>query len=202
MSKELEAARELVKMLEEKEKADKMELSTLKKGDTFPIAGHDFIVLEHDYLEKGYTAVICKDLWGKSVKFGDSRDYKVSNIKKIMDKVTEEIEKEVGADNVLEHEVSLTSVDMQNEFGSCKCKVRLISFDEAREFNDLLVNKDLPDWYWTLTPWSTADRGYTYSIAVVSPRGYVDYDYYYYDFFGVRPFCILKSDLFVSCVEE
>ena len=72
-----------------------------------------------------------------------------------MDKVAIEIEKEIGAGNVLEHEILLTSVDMQNEFESCKCKVRPISFDEAREFNNLLVNKDLPDWYWTITPWST-----------------------------------------------
>ncbi len=197
MSKELEAARKLVKMLEEKEKANKVELSALKPGETFPMAGHDFVVLKHDYLESGFTAVICKDLWGKSVEFGDSRDYNESNVKEIMDKVAEEIEKGVGAGNILEHEVSLTSVDMQNEFGTCKCGVRPATFDEAREFNDLLVNKDLPDWWWTLTPWSTEERGYTYSIAVVSPSGYVG-NRDYYDYSGVRPFCILKSNIFVS----
>lgn len=99
MSKELDLLKEAVKMLEEKEKANKVELATLDCGDAFKLAGHDFIVLEHEIL--------------------------------------------------------LTSVDMQNEFESCKCKVRPISFDEAREFNNLLVNKDLPDWYWTITPWST-----------------------------------------------
>ena len=197
MSKELEAARELVKMLEEKEKAEKVELSTLELGDTFKMAGHDFIVCEHDYWEKGYTAVICKDLWAENVKFGDSRDYNKSNVKAIMDKVAEEIEKEVGAGNILEHDIEFTSVDMQNEFGSCVCKARPISFDEAREFNDRIVNTDLPDWYWTLTPWSTEERGYIYSIAVVSPRGSF-INYYYYDFNGVRPFCILKSNIFVS----
>lgn len=197
MSKELEAARELVKMLEEKKKDSKVELSALKPGETFPIAGNYFIVLEHDYWGKGYTAVISKDLWGKSVKFGDSRDYNKSNIKKIMDKVAVEIEKEVGAENVLEHEISLMSVDMQNEFGACSCKVRPLTFDEARGFNDLIVNKDLPDWWCTLTPWSTKERRYEYSVAVVSPRGLVSRDYCI-DCIGVRPFCILKSNIFVS----
>ena len=197
MSKELEAARELVKMLEEKEKARKVQLSVLKPGETFKMTGHDFIVLEHDYLEDGYTAVICKDFWKKGVKFGDSRDYTTSKVKKIMEDVAAEIEKEVGSENLFEHEVSLKSVDMQNEFGSCRCKVRPISFDESRKFNNMLVNQELLDWYWTLTPWSTADRGYTYSITVVSPSGRFndygcDYD------FGVRPFCILKSNIFVS----
>lgn len=197
MSKELEAARELVKMLEEREKDSKVELSTLKPGETFQMVGHDFIVLEHDYWGKGYTAVISKNLWSKIVKFGDSRDYNKSNLKKIMDNAAVEIEKEVGAENVLAHEISLMSVDMQNEFGSCSCKVRPMTFDEARGFNDLIVNKELPDWWWTLTPWSTKERGYEYSVAVVSPRGYVYYNYYY-NFNGVRPFCILKSNIFVS----
>ena len=197
MSKELEAARELVKMLEAKEKAGRVELSTLQKGNTFKMAGHDFIVLDHDYLEKGYTAVISKDFWGKSVKFGDTRDYNKSNLKRIMDEAAMKIEKEVGAENVLEHEISLVSVDMQNEFGSCSCKVRPLTFDEARGFNNLLVNKELPDWYWTLTPWSTKERGWSNSIAVVSPSGDI-ISSFYYGSFGVRPFCILKSNIFVS----
>ena len=47
MSKELEAARELVKMLEEKESKNKVQLSSMNLGETFKIAEHDFIVLNH-----------------------------------------------------------------------------------------------------------------------------------------------------------
>ncbi len=97
----------------------------------------------------------------------------------------------------MEHEVSLRSVDMQKEFEDVSAKVRPITFDEARLYNDLLVNEDLDDWWWTLTPWSTEKRGYKYGIAVVCPSGDVVNsccDYY----LGVRPFCILKSDIFVS----
>ena len=103
----------------------------------------------------------------------------------------------VGAGNLVEHSVALTSVDNQNEFDNCICDIRPITFDEAREYNDLLVNEDLPDCYWTLTPWSTAERGWKYCISVVSPSGYVNI-YYCYNYYGVRPFCILKSNIFVS----
>lgn len=48
MSKELDAARELVKMLEEKEKSSKVQLSTLPVGATFKIGDWDFIVLKHE----------------------------------------------------------------------------------------------------------------------------------------------------------
>lgn len=196
MSKALEAARALVKMLEENEQAGKVELGSLKPGETFKVGEHDFIVLEQ---MDGTTAVISKELMAKNKKFdSDTRDYKESSLKKMIEsEIQPIIEAEVGAENMVEHEVDLTSVDMQNEFGTCKCKVRPITFDEARKYNDLLANKDIGDWWWTCTPWSTKERGWEYSIAVVSPAG--NFRNYDYDFgYGVRPFCILKSNIFVS----
>lgn len=175
---------------------EKMELKHLKAGEVFKIGEHDFIVLEQF---KESTAVISKDLMAKSVIFDRStRNYNESSLKKLIDdEILKEIESVVGADNVVEHEVDLTSVDMQNEFGTCICKVRPITFDEARKYNDLLVNKDLPDWYWTCTPWSTKERGWNWSVTVVCPSGFI-LDDFRFDIFGVRPFCILKSNIFVS----
>lgn len=205
MSRELELLKEAVKILEEKEdrmKVDcysetgKFELSALKPGDVFKIGDHDFIVLEQ---MNGTTAVISKDFMAEDVVFDDdTRDYNKSSLKKLMDdEILKEIEAAVGINNVVEHEVSLTSVDMQNEFGTCRCKIRPVTFDEARKYNDLLVNKDLPDWYWTCTPWSTKERGWEYSISVVSGSGNFSGNDYC-NFNGVRPFCILKSNIFVS----
>ena len=94
----------------------------------------------------------------------------------------------------------LTSVDNQNEFNDCICEVRPITFDEAREYNDLLVNEDLTDYYWTITPWSTAERGFKYAIVVVSPSGSIISSCYCYDDngCGVRPLCIFSPNLFES----
>lgn len=103
----------------------------------------------------------------------------------------------VGAGNLVEHSVPLTSVDNQNEFNDCICEVRPITFDEVREYNDLLVNEDLTDYYWTITPWSTAERGLKYAIVIVSSSGLIINGDCYVDY-GVRPFCILKSNIFVS----
>lgn len=174
----------------------KVELSKLEPGETFKIGEHDFIVLKQSNEQ---TMVISKGFMAEDVVFDENvRDYNRSSLKELIEsEIQPLIEKEVGAENIIEHEVDLTSVDMQNEFGSCKCKVRSITFDEAREFNDLLVNEDLNDWWWTLTPWSTEKRGYNRSIAVVSSSGSVGGNYCYNDR-GVRPFCILKSNIFVS----
>lgn len=198
MSKALDMARELVKQLEEAEKKNKVRLSELKPGETFKIGEHDFIVLDQDESSQT-TKVISKGFMAEDVIFDkNTKDYNKSNIKKMIEAdIQPIIEKAVGAENLIEHTVSLTSVDMQHEFENCMCKVRPITFDEAREFNDLLVNKSLNDWGWTCTPWSTRERGCDYSIAVVSRSGSVDNDGYNNDN-GVRPFCILKSHIFVS----
>lgn len=198
MSRELELARELVRKLEEAEKTNKVQLSELQPGETFKIGEHDFIVLEQNG-RSGTTNVISKRFMAKDIVFdNDIRDYNNSNLKKVIENdIQPIIEDELGADNLVEHIVDLASVDMQHEFEPCTCKVRPITFDEARKYNNLLVNKELNDWWWTCTPWSTADRGWKRTVTVVSPSGYI-YNYYCHRSNGVRPFCILKSNIFVS----
>lgn len=206
MSEALEKARELGRILEEAEgntqnavavADDMVQLSTFEPGEVFKIGEHDFVVLEQK-VQVSQTVVISKGFMAENVFDADCRDYNESSLKELIETdIQPIIEAGVGADNLIEHEVDLTSVDMQNEFGSCTCKVRLITFDEARKYNNLIVNKELKDWWWTCTPWSTKERGWKYSIAVVSSSGNFDGGDCGYDC-GVRPVCILKSNIFVS----
>lgn len=196
MSKALEVARELVRQLEEAERKNKVELSALAPGDVFEIGKNDFIVLEQMSFK---TKVISKNFMAEDIVYDEnSRDYNESNLKKVIeDKIQPIIESEVGENNLVEHTVELTSVDMQHEFDDCKCKVRPITFDEARKYNNLLPNKELDDWWWTCTPWSTAEREWKYNVGLVSSAGHIcngDCNC----LGGVRPVCILKSNIFVS----
>lgn len=213
MSKELDMARELVKTLEAKEGVVKqaaqadvlVELGSLNPGDVFKIGEHDFIVLEqvqNSSDDAGVTKVISKEFMAESEKFGESRDYAESNLRRVIEGDIEQyIEDAIGADNLVVHEVDLTSVDMQRDLGTIKCKVRPITFDEARKYNDLLVAPEIGDWWWTCTPWSAEERGQKYSVAVVSPSGCIG-NGFYVGRRGVRPFCILKSNIFVSKGEK
>lgn len=173
-----------------------MQLSTLVPGDVFGIGENDFIVLER---MGSKTKVISKNFMAENVIYDEnSRDYNESNLKRVIeDEIQPIIESEVGEENLFEHMVELTSVDMQHEFFDRNYKVRPITFDEARKYNNLLPNKDLDDWWWTCTPWSTAERGWTYSMAVVSSAGSFSSRRCNYGG-GVRPVCILKSNIFVS----
>jgi hypothetical protein len=198
MSRELDLARQLVKELEEKEQNEKrVQLSELAPGSRFTSEKGfgPFIVLEQD---ADCTKVIMENPYIESVKFDDNTcDYTKSSLRNMFDvEITSVFEREFGRNNLVAHTISLKSVDMQ-DYGDLTCKVRPITFDEARMFNNLVVNKDLPDWYWTCTPWSTPERGWKYSVAVVAPSGSIN-DINFGCSRGVRPFCILKSNIFVS----
>lgn len=199
MKEAIKLVEKALEILKSEEKKEKVILGSLKPGETFMIGEHEFIVLEQNYET---TNVISKNFMAENVQFDENtRDYKKSALKRyIEEKIRPIILENIGAGNLVEHSVALTSVDNQSEFNDCICDIRPITFDEAREYNDLLVNEDLPEYYWTITPWSTSERGWN-SIAVVSPSGNI---YYYYCFngSGVRPFCILKSNIFVSKGEK
>ena len=199
MSRVLELAKELVRELE-KDTCDKVHLSEIPEGGRFKTGIGNFIVLEQ---KEDSAVVITEDLYREDVKFDKNcADYKESDLRELCEgKIYEDFWEEFGVENILEHETDLVTVDNQNVFGKISAKVRPLTFDEARKYNRFLANEDLTDWYWTCTSWSTKERGWNYSVAVVSPSGCVNCNCYY-NWRGVRPLCILKSNIFVSKVEE
>lgn len=195
----LQKAKELVELLEKQEKTGNVELSTLKRGEVFQTTGKRKYKVLEQYGDT--TKIISLDLVKENVEFGDNTDYNKSNVKKLCDiEILKDFEEEFGAESIEEHTVDIITVDGQ-KVGSVKCKIRPITFDEAREYTDITPNNDLNDWYWTLSPWSTEERGWSKSCAVVSPSGNVVNGFYNVEN-GVRPVCILKSNIFVSKVEE
>lgn len=195
----LKKAKELVELLEKQEKTCRVRLSELNPGDIFQTTGkRKYKVLEQC---GDTTKIISLDLVKENVKFGDNTDYNKSNVKKMCDtEILKDFEEEFGAENIEEHTVDIITVDGQ-KIGVVKCKVRPLTFDEARKYTELTPNDELDDSYWTCSAWSTVERGWKYALAVVSPSGNVNCNYYG-NCGGVRPVCILKSNLFVSKVEE
>lgn len=199
----LEMARKLVAKLEAEEKAKKVQLKDLKLGETFMIGEHEFIVLDQIFKVNGSdsdaTGVVSKDFMLENVAFdSDARNYRASVLKdKIEEKILPIIEEEVGSGNILENLCDLRSVCGENEFGMFTSKVRPMTFDEVRKYHEFIPNENLDDWWWTCTPWGSDKNGNARTIASVSPSGYVGH-HCCLSLGGVRPFCILKSDIFVS----
>ena len=110
-----EAIKELITALEEPA-STQVELSTLQRGEVFSKNGRKYKVLKQ---EEGQTKIIYVDFIAENVEFDSgSTDYKTSDLK---DKMETDIlplfEEDFGSENIVEHEVDLTTVDMQKNLG-------------------------------------------------------------------------------------
>lgn len=174
--------------------SNKMVLSFVELGD---IINGKYIVLEH--FSDGTTAVIRKDLLEDSMEFGDSNnDWRESNVRKYLnDDYLKEIEKEFGVDNIVEHTTNLLSMDGLDDYRTCRDKVGLLDIDQYRKYRKVL-GRDMDRWWWLLTPDSTPSGWSARYVQCVDLDGGVNYGAYGCSW-SVRPFCILKSSIFVSC---
>lgn len=196
----LKKAKELVELLEKQENSCKVRLSELKPGDIFQTTGKRKYKVLEQYTE--HAKIISLGFVKENVKFDDNTsNYEKSSLRKLCDtEILKDFEEEFGEENIETDVADLITVDGQ-KIGEVKCKVRPLTFDEARKYTDLTPNNELDDCYWTCSAWSTEERGWKYVITVVSPSGGI-YGGLYCNVCGVRPVCILKSNLSVSKVEE
>lgn len=192
----LKKAKELVELLEKQEESGKVKLSELKPGDIFQTTGKRKYKVLEQYTK--HTKIISLGFVKENVEFDDNtNNYEKSSLRKLCDtEILKDFEEEFGEENIETDVADLITVDGQ-KIGEVKCKVRPLTFDEARKYTELTPNKELNDCYWTCSAWSTEERGWKYSVSVVSPSGDFGRSSYY-NSLGVRPVCILKSNLFVS----
>ena len=141
MSELLEKAKELVAMLEAEENKNKVKLSDIPVGGKFDTGIGRFIVLE----QKGdCTVVITEGLYREDEQFDDDcTDYKKSSLRELCEgEILNEFIAEFGEENICINETGLVTVDGQEVYGKLLTKVRPLTFDEVRKYNDLLVNKE------------------------------------------------------------
>ena len=169
-------------------------LADKKETETFKIGEYEFFVLEQ--LE-GKTVVLLKDLLHTDELFGSNNNYAGSNVDELCIKFGEVIENLVGADNLIEHTVDLTADDGLKCYGSVERKMSLLTANQYRKYVYAIDEHKIDKWWWLATAYSTAKHDDTDWIKCVSPVGCV-YDNFCSLNSGVRPFCILKSDIFVS----
>ena len=167
-----------------------------KDGKIAHIGKYEFIVIKSD--EKlGTTSLLMRETLGEDMEFGSSNDFRTSKVKKVLDKFADEISAIIGEDNLVEHLVDLTADDGLKCYGEIKAKMSLFTANMVRDNVEILDKFKLDEWWWTCTPYSTPKHEDSFWIKCVSPHG--DIDYYGYGIsIGVRPFCIVKSSIFVS----
>ena len=166
------------------------------KENTTTIAGTEFIILE-----KQDDKVIClaKDLIFENTQFDEnSNNYATSSVREKLNKeFLPKLVEAVGAENILDADIDLTSDDGLDDYGSVKDKIGLLTDSMYRKYNRIIENYPVDDWWWLATPYSTPHRGYHALGRCVRGNGTVDLGYCFGSI-GVRPFCIFSSSIFES----
>ena len=165
-------------------------------GKIAHIGKYEFIVIKSD--EKlGTTSLLMRETLGEDMEFCSSNDFRTSKVKKVLDKFADEISAIIGEDNLVEHLVDLTADDGLKCYGEIKAKMSLLTANMVRENVEILDEFKLGEWWWTCTPYSTPKHEDSSWIKCVSPRGRISSNSFDSSY-GVRPFCIVKSSIFVS----
>ncbi len=174
-----------------------MKLLDVKTGETFKIAGIEFIKFSE---EDGVVTAVAKGILFDSA-FGSNNNFAHSKVlEKLETEILPKIEAEVGTENVLEFETDLLSLDGSDIYGKIKTKISLPTLDFYRQ-NVKTFDKYKPNrWWWLSTPDSTKEHSNSDWILCVSPSGLIYSDNFSFSN-GVRPFCKFVSSISVSCEE-
>lgn len=173
-----------------------VELATLPAGSTFIVGQHEMVVLEQN---SGMTAAIRKGLLHESMQFGNSNNFCRSKVDNACMEFADELFEAVGRDNLVLHTVDLTSDDGLKDYAAVDRYVSLLTADQYRKWVEILDLHEVDAWWWLATPYSTARHENDRWVKCVAPSGGIgDVDFSRGNC-GVRPFCIFKSSIFVSC---
>lgn len=176
-------------------KSQSVMLSRVAVGDTVKVGNFEMVVLEQHGTE---TSLILKDLYVDESEFGTQNNrYYDSVVDSHCETFAQALSEAVGWDNIVFHEVDLTSDDGLKDYGTVERKASLLTADMYRKYVDILDTVNPKKYWWLATPYSTKRHENDYWILCVAPSGSINYVNYIYDY-GVRPFCILKSSIFVS----
>ncbi len=170
------------------------ELGKVDVGNVVKIGEFEFVVLEHS---AETTAVILKGLYKESEEFGENNNFDGSYADKYCKEFEAALSEIIGSENIIEHTVDLTADDGLKCYGAVRRKVSLLTADLYRRYVDILDDYNPDKWWWLATPHSTPKHCDYNWVKCVAPSGFIYDDFYYFNV-GVRPFCILKSTIFVS----
>lgn len=172
----------------------KRKLGDLNPGDVFKGKSEtEYIVCGHEHF---VTYVVRRELLDEKMKFGDTNNWVKSNIRKYLNEdYVQVIEREFGDGNIVAFERDLISLDGYNSYATCVDKVSMMNILEYMKYHKYVGNCDFR--HALITPDSTPLGYGADSVRYVLGDGCVCCGWCS-DGFGVRPFFVLKSSIFVS----
>lgn len=174
------------------------ELRTLNPGTVFKKNGIEYIVCEQ--FADGTTAVVRENVLEQTMKFGNNNNWKESLWRKYLNtEYLKEIENDFGADKIVEHDVNLTSLDGYDDYGTAIDMISAMDIDMYRKYHKYIGNTGIT--HYLSTPDSTPSGYGSSDVQCVDDCGGVSYGGCGWGR-NVRPFFILKSDVFIDETEN
>ena len=131
------------------------------------------------------------------MRFGKNNNWGESLIReKMNNELYQKISVELGVDALVPIQTDLFSNDGLRDYENCEDMITLLTYDLYRNNRENIKNSK--EYFWTCTPYSTPSGDDSSSVLSVDDSGVVNIDHIN-SINGVRPFFILKSDIFVSC---
>ena len=161
---------------------------------TCKIADIEFVKFSE---ENGIAVMIAKECVFDST-FGKNNNFTESDIlEKLNTNVLPKLEAEVGAENIKEFEMDLTSLDGLDAYGKITTKIGIPTFDFYRANSRLFDKCKIKKWWWLATPDTTPERFNANWCLCVSPSGRI-FNLSFNNRYGVRPFLHFVSSISVS----
>lgn len=185
------------------------EIGKLAAESRFTYGGIEWVVLAHNPQKKAVLVLAADVLKTES---GETRympfdeenknDFAASSVRAFLNRDFMEELAAAGADKeaFLPLALDLTSDDGLKDYGIDRVTIGIYTDQIYREFRNIIPPAS--DWHWTATPFSTARNGYEHLVRYVNSSGaLLNYNACYGNW-GVRPLCVMKSDILVSFNED
>lgn len=181
------------------------EIGKLDAGSRFTYGGLEWVVLAHNPQKKAVLVLAADVLKTES---GETRympfdeenknDFAASSVRAFLNGDFLEELAAAGADKeaFLPLALDLTSDDGLKDYGIDRVTIGIYTDQIYREFRNIIPPAS--DWHWTATPYS----GNSCNVRYVVSSGALYYNYACSGNRGVRPLCVLKSDILVSFNED
>lgn len=185
------------------------EIGKLAAESRFTYGGLEWVVLAHNPQKKAVLVLAADVLKTES---GETRympfdeenknDFAASSVRAFLNGDFLEELAAAGADKeaFLPLALDLTSDDGLKDYGIDRVTIGIYTDQIYREFRNIIPPAS--DWHWTATPFSTARNGYEHLVRYVNSSGALNGRNAYSGSGGVRPLCVLKSDILVSFNED
>lgn len=179
-------------------------LNTLERGDTFTLAGINWLVLgvnpkAYPNSNDHYLVEATDDLFRAAFDEGGNNNWSTSSLRaRLNGPFLEELVEKCPAlsDAIIPLYRDLTADDGLKDYGSCLDKVTMLTDEEYRQTRDLHPAPE--NWRWLITPDSTPSGGGSAYARLVNSDGSLGYGIAYRGDRGVRPALLLNPKILVS----